>query len=309
MKRPTPAASDPATDQTTDADGAGDDVVPVDRATARRHPLFGMSGWTGIAVVSLALAPLLSLLNVGVTEFGAGPVLQIGLRDFTNVPAPLQGLPAADFVIIGSCLLLSALLFLTSPYLPLLFGCFTVFVVLPYAGVLAYLGYVAQVATPLELLGQVNVAAVNVLWLPYMLWSRRIDITCRRRLRRSDPWAAPLLTGTTDAAADATAGPPEAPATDEQPASSAAPPVDLPAALIDSTRAAREMGRGGKLYGWYGDGRFGGRPPSFEERHRYEQELTQSIHNLALFQQKAAPPRQAMTPTAPQQQPPQQAAI
>ena len=302
MKQSTPAVPDNATDRTAGPDGAGDDVVVVDRATARRHPLFGLSGWTGIAVVSLALAPLLSLLNVGLAEFAAGPVLQIGLRDFTNVPPALQGLPAADFVIIGSCLLLSVLLFLTSPYVPLLFVCFSVFVVLPYAGVLIYLGHIAQAATPFELLAQVNIATVNVLWLPYMLLSRRIDITCRRRLHRGDPWAAPLLAETIDGPRGATTDTEVA----RMAAKPAAAPVDLPAALVDSTRRAREMGRGGKLYGWYGDGRFGGRPPSIQERQRYEQELTRSIHKLPLFRQQVPSPPQAMTPPAPRQR---QAAI
>lgn len=300
MKQPTPATADPATDQQPGADAEVDDVVLVDRATARRHPLFGMSGWTGIAVASLALAPLLSLLNIGVTDVAAGPALQLGLRDFTAVPAALQGLPAADFVIIGACLLLSVLLFLASPYAPLLFVCFSVFVVLPYAGVLLYLGYVVHAATPLELLGQVNVATINVLWLPYMLWSRRIDITCRRRLDRNDPWAAPLLADTADAVIDTAA--PTAPS--DMPARPAADPVDLTNALVDSTKAAREMGRGGKLYGWYGDGRFGGRPPSIEERQRFEQELTLSIHKLALFQQTAPPPAHP----SPRSMPPQQQA-
>ena len=302
MNQPIPAATDTAAVQTTEAAGAGTDVVLVDRATARRHPLFGLSGWTGIAVASLALAPVLSLLNIGFADVIAGPALQIGLRDFTAMPPALQGLPAADFVIIGSCLLLSVLLFLASPYVPLLFVCFSVFVVLPYAGVLVYLGYVAQAATPLELLGQVNVATVNVLWLPYMLWSRRIDVTCRRRLSRADPWAAPLLAQSdgADNATSETAA--DAEITNERPPKPAAPPVDLTGALVDSTQAAREMGRGGKLYGWYGDGRFGGRPPSIEERRHYEQELTQSIHKLALFEHTAPPPQQSVTPLAPQQQ-------
>lgn len=303
MKQPTPAATDTAAAQTTEADGAGDNIVLVDRATARRHPLFGLSGWTGIAVASLALAPVLSLLNLGFADVIAGPALQIGLRDFTAMPPALQGLPAADFVIIGSCLLLSVLLFLTSPYVPLLFVCFSVFVVLPYAGVLVYLGYVVQAATPLELLGQVNVATINVLWLPYMLWSRRIDITCRRRLNRADPWAAPLLAQSADAADGKTAETGvDAETTNPQRAKPTAPPVDLPGALVDSTQNAREMGRGGKLYGWYGDGRFGGRPPSIEERRHYEQELTQSIHKLALFEQQAPPPAPASPAMPPQQQ-------
>lgn len=292
--------SGPTADPSSGTGHPADEVVPVDRATARRHPLFGLSGWTGIAVISLALAPLLSLLNVGVTEFSAGPVLQIGLRDFTNMPAPLQGLPAADFVIIGSCLLLSVLLFLSSPLVPLLFVCFSVFVVLPYAGVLIYLGVIAQVATPLELLGQVNIATVNVLWLPYMLFSRRIDVTCRRRLRRADPWAAPLLAGAMDGVTGSRALSAPVPAADAPSARPPAQPADLPGALIASTRNAREMGRSGKLYGWYGDGRFGGRPPSIEERHRFEQELTRSIHKLALFQQQAPAPRQVMTAPEPQ---------
>ena len=88
------------------------------------------------------------------------------------------------------------------------------------------------------------------------------------------------------------------------PARPAADPVDLTNALVDSTKAAREMGRGGKLYGWYGDGRFGGRPPSIEERQRFEQELTLSIHKLALFQQTAPPPAHP----SPRSMPPQQQA-
>lgn len=286
MKQPIQAATDSAAADETDGGAAGD-VVPVDRATARRHPLFGLSGWTGIAVACLALAPLLSLLNVSVADTGSGAALLIGWRDFADVPPPLQGLPAADFVIIGSCLMLAGLLFIASPYAPLLFVCFSVFVVLPYAAVLVYLGYVAEVATPIELLGQINIATANVLWLPYMLWSRRIDITCRRRLSRDDPWAAPLLADAT--AGDATADAPPV-AQPDRPESPTAVPVDLPAAMVDSIKAAREMGQGGKLYGWYGDGRFGGRPPSVEERNRFEQELTQSIHKLAVFQQSTTPP-------------------
>jgi hypothetical protein len=142
--------------------------VYLPQELAEQHPLHGIGGWTGLLLALMVLGTVLALV----------PMFQLG-----SYLSDGGGLVVAIFLAVLAVQIVNVvaivLLVNRSPAFPPTFVALTV-IGLVLTVVLFALGDVG--------IGNIVGMITQILWLCYVLMSKRVNVTFRRRVEREDEW-------------------------------------------------------------------------------------------------------------------------
>lgn len=149
------------------------DWVYVPDHIAERHPLYGVGGWLILLMVLLAIGALLGVIGffriVGVA----------GASGLVTVLVVLLGVVTAAQVV---CIVLAAMKSAAFP---------PVFLVIALLSIL--FGVLGLAVGDRPRLGEFLGIAVNTIWAVYVVVSRRVNVTYRKRVRADDAQFADIL--------------------------------------------------------------------------------------------------------------------
>lgn len=160
--------------------------TPVSREEAMRHPLYGTSG----IMVSLLIGMLLNIPVRGLEYLAAMPALSGPMPAWVTT---LHLVMTLDVVLLGSLYTMAFVAALRRvPLFPRLLVAIWVIDLSMQLGIAAAAaraeGLPSGVATALQALLEGNVKKVLIsvaLWLPYLLMSKRVNVTYRHRVERA----------------------------------------------------------------------------------------------------------------------------
>jgi hypothetical protein len=146
---------------------------------ARQHPLYGIGGWTGV-LLALLIAHAGFAVWAVVTELGPkGLATMIIIPLFAIVLLPVLAL--AGLVIACPILVLKR-----SPAFP---ACFIIAAALAIAfSIISLFGSLDEPSSRILVAGFATYLVLNLGALLYVFFSARVNVTFRKRVRRSDPW-------------------------------------------------------------------------------------------------------------------------